>query len=65
MSFYDSIKTYGSGISLLVASIISIGISAWQFQNDDGGVNFGGVNWDSSICNSYPLDMLRRKSFSP
>lgn len=64
MSFYDSIKTYASAISLLVASIISIGISSWQFQNDDGGANLA-YNWDSSVCNSFPYDMLRRKSFSP
>jgi hypothetical protein len=55
----ENTKRYLKGILLFACGVISIGISSWQFQNDDNGVSWG-VNW-TDYCNSYPQTMLRRK----
>eukprot|EP01040_Poterioochromonas_malhamensis_P007679 gene7679-8292_t len=58
MSFFDSAKRFASAITLLSASIISIGFSSWQFQYDTGDLKWFPESWDD-ICTSFPIDMLR------
>ncbi len=49
-------------ITFVCASIISIAISSWQFQSNDGGVNWG-VDWKDDVCDAWPTEYMRRKFF--
>jgi hypothetical protein len=52
---------WGAGVGFVVAGIISIGFSAWQFQNNANG-NTWASNWDD-YCTNWPTEYLRRKIF--
>jgi len=56
-------NTVSAGI-FIASSWISIGISAWQFQNGDGGdtiYNQDGstINWSKDVCNASPYEYIR------
>lgn len=58
----ELVRRFAGAIFLIVGSIISIAISSWQYQIDDGGAT-SESNW-KNYCDNYPTSMLRRKSFS-
>lgn len=43
-----------------IGGIISIAISSWQYQIEGNGYNFGSSSLES-LCNSFPLQYMRRK----
>jgi hypothetical protein len=60
------LKQFLNGIFFVAMGITSIAISAWQYKSSANGIQWvnketqepaSWVNW----CDSFPVDMLRRK----
>lgn len=45
---------------LVIISCVSIAISAWQYQVDDGDMDWNGESF-TKACKNYPLNYVRRK----
>lgn len=64
MAIIDTVKPFLFSILLICGGIVSIGISAWQFQNIDNGVDY--VNLESGdtmslekMCKTFPYNWMR------
>lgn len=64
MAIIDTIKPFLFSILLICGGIVSIGISAWQFQNVDNGVQYENLeNGDlmslKQMCKTFPYNWMR------
>ena len=64
MAIVDTLKPFLFSILLICGGIVSIGISAWQFEIHDNGLQFtdavtGDLLSFKYVCNHFPYNWMR------
>jgi hypothetical protein len=64
-----TISRFIIGLTQVIAGIVSLSFSGWQYQNDSGGISITYISTSGSvsvkslsdICTLFPYEYLRRK----